>query len=328
MRQVKAARQSLGRAKAIADQLGNPDLDQIIAYQGGLIETAARDMAKKGETFGPGVACVCGTGRSYRECCGRADFAPVDLPWTFGGRSQDARQLSRELTATGIAPTRLDLFLAEWSQVNDRVAWFKVFPRVGWHEVHELPDMASIQLSAARQAAHNAAKDIESLEWPLSALIMSVCALESFINQVAFFIVEVGKHEDIGLGSLPSEITNVFTFQKNTELTEKWAIVGKFLCGLAWPPSCWNEFLNLVFVRNEFVHFKIIDYQQVIPPPSRPPKIVRCLPANFQLRDAPHSWPFRILTPKLAEWSVSVADKMFKAVRHGYAQRRRTLSSR
>ena len=104
MRQVKAARQSLARAKTIADQLRNPDLDQVVEYQAGLIETKAREIGATGKPFGPKAQCACGSGKSYEQCCGRADFAPVELPWNLGGRSQDAEQLNRELSARGIRP--------------------------------------------------------------------------------------------------------------------------------------------------------------------------------------------------------------------------------
>ena len=163
--------------------------------------------------------------------------------------------------------------------------------RVGMRSTF-LPDMASIQLAAARQAAGEAAKSVHSFEWPLSALIMSVCALESFVNQLAFFIVEVGKHEDAGLAYPPPEmVSNLFAFEKTTELTEKWAMVGGFLCGSTWPPACWNEFIDLVVVHNQFLHFKITEYEQVIPPAPKPPKIVRSLPANFEPRDGAYSSP-------------------------------------
>jgi tetratricopeptide (TPR) repeat protein len=328
LRQVKAARQALEEAKLIAVELGNPDLDVFVARQIEAIEGNARDLAAKGERFGPKVACACGSGKTYQECCGRADFAPVDLPWNFGGLSEDAQQIKRQLSAMGIKPTRLDLFLASWEAVENRLAWFKVFPRLGWDEVYELPDMASIQLSAARNAANTAKKHAGSFEWPLSALILSACALESFINQVAFFITEVAKGQELGLGPLPRELMgDVFTFQRTTELTQKWAIIGKFLCGSFWPPVYWDEFVNLVFVRNEFVHFKVPDYEQVIPPPRDPPKILRRLPADFKLADMPHSWVFRILTPQLAEWAVTVASEMCRGLREGYSNRRRNTGA-
>ena len=324
MRQPKAARRVLEEARKIAATLKNPSLDGFVSNQTARLEKNTREMAKTGESFGPAAPCQCGSGKNYRDCCGRADFEPVGLPWNFGGLSQDIEQATTAQTDLGIKPTRLDWFLADWDQTKDRLSWFKVFPRPGWHEIHELPDMASIQLSAAREAAKTAKENPASYEWPLSALVMSVCALEAFINQVAFFLKEANV-EAVGLGPLPFT-SGPFAFQRSTELSKKWDILGRFLCPSTWPPSCWNEFLNIVSFRNELVHFKTNEYQQIIPPPVDQPKILSLLPKDFVLRKENHSWPFRILTAQLADWAVSIADRMFRSLRQGYAKRRQTPS--
>ena len=232
MRQPKAARRVLEEARKIAATLKNPSLDGFVSNQTARLEKNTREMAKTGESFGPAAPCQCGSGKNYRDCCGRADFEPVGLPWNFGGLSQDIEQATTAQTDLGIKPTRLDWFLADWDQTKDRLSWFKVFPRPGWHEIHELPDMASIQLSAAREAAKTAKENPASYEWPLSALVMSVCALEAFINQVAFFLKEANV-EAVGLGPLPFT-SGPFAFQRSTELSKKWDILGRFLCPSTW----------------------------------------------------------------------------------------------
>ena len=154
---------------------------------------------------------------------------------------------------------------------------------------------------------------------------MAVCSLGVFINQVAFFLGEVSKTEELGVGAAPSQIVDdPFHFQRKTELTQKWSVIGAFLCGSAWPPAVWTDFINLVYVRNEFVHFKLSDYEQIIPPPRNPPHIASRLPEGFKTRGDHHSWPFEILTPDLANWAVTTAEKMCRALRHEYAIRRRT----
>jgi tetratricopeptide (TPR) repeat protein len=327
MRQPSSARRALREAKLIADTLNNPSLSGFVSLQSNKLEENVRVESKNGETFGPETPCACQSGKAYVDCCGRADFEPISLPWNFGGLSYDAQEIDEELVANGVKPTRLDRFLAESTAIEERMAWYKVFPRLGWSEVQELPDVANIQLTAARRAAEAASEDTTSYEWPLSALVMAVCSLEAFINQVAFFLTEVSRTEDLGLGMTPSEIVDdPFAFQRGTELTEKWLVIGKFLCGASWPPPFWSDFTNLVSVRNEFVHFKLSNYEQIIPPPKKPPQIASRLPAGFKLRGDHHSWPFEILTPELANWAVTTAQNMFRTLRHEYAARRRSQS--
>jgi tetratricopeptide (TPR) repeat protein len=327
MRQPTYARQMLREAQLIADTLNNPSLSNFVALQSSKLEENVRNESKNGATFGPDAPCVCQSGKAYDKCCGRADFEPIGLPWNFGGSSQDTREVDKELVESGVKPTRLDRFLAESTAIEGRIAWYKVFPRPGWHEVQELPDIANIHLTAARRAAEAATEDTTSYEWPLSALVMAVCSLEAFINQVTFFLAEASQTEDLGLGALPSEIVDApFAFQRKTELTQKWHLIGTFLCGSSWPPAFWTDFTNLVYVRNEFVHFKLSNYEQIIPPPKKPPQIASRLPAGFKLRGDHHSWPFEILTAELAQWAVRTSENMFRTLRHEYAALRRSQS--
>jgi hypothetical protein len=113
--------------------------------------------------------------------------------------------------------------------------------------VQELPDLASIQLGAARQAANAAKQETTSYEWPLSALIMSVCSLESFINQVAFFLIETNKGEDIGLGPYLSSQPTCSDFGKlslQKMVGDRHALMRLFVA-----TPFWTEFVNLIVVE-------------------------------------------------------------------------------
>ena len=326
MRQVGQARQSMKEAKSLADKLENKNLIKLCEANLQNIELNARDFGLKGEGVGSRAKCLCGSGRTYEECCGRADFAPVNLPWAFGGASVDAQQIYAGLKAAGVKPTRLDLFLRVAPHQEQRNAWFKVMPRDGWHEVYELPDLANIHLRAAKEAAEKSKHFPNTYESPLASLILSACVLEAFINQVIFFIVEVHRTDGIDVSALPRELmSDCHLYQRTNELTEKWDVMGRALCHAKWPPSpeLWADFKRLVAMRNEFVHFKLAEYEQIIPPPKRPSKASKLLPPSVQPRLVHQSWAFKVLSSEMAEWAVKVTETMLCEFRSAYSQTRK-----
>jgi hypothetical protein len=188
--------------------------------------------------------------------------------------------------------------------------------------------MANLQLRAASEAAEAANQKTGTMSHALSALILSACALEAFINQVVFLIVDSSKIDNLGLGLIPPELsTNHFEFQRKTELTEKWKKIGCFLCGSSWPSDklLWEEFVTLLAIRNEYVHFKAGDYETIVPPPKKPQGLLKLLPSNIPRRKELHSSPFLILSPEFASWSVDVAKRMISAIRCEYAINRKII---
>ena len=326
MRQVGQARQLMKEAKSLAIKLHNEHLIQGCDQNLQNIELNARDFGLKGEAVGAKAKCICDSGKTYEECCGRADFEPINLPWSFGGASFDAQQIYADLSAAGVKPTRLDLFLRVAPHQEQRNAWFKVMPQDGWHEVHELPDLASIHLRAAKEAADKAKHFPNTYESPLAALILSACVLEAFINQVIFFVVEVHRTDGIDVSRLPKElISDCHLYQRTNELTQKWDAVGKALCHAKWPLSSdlWADFKRLVAMRNEFVHFKLAEYEQIIPPPKRPSKAIGLLPPTIQPRQVHQSWAFKVLSSEMAEWAVKITEQMLYEFRSAYTETRK-----
>lgn len=327
LRQVGEVRRVMNEALKLSETLKNQHLIQACQHNQEQINLNAREFSKNGETLGVKAACLCGSGKTYQDCCGRADFEPVTLPWAFGGLSQDAQQTFKELEVAGIKSSRLDLFLRSVTQQQNRYAWFKVNPQDGWHEVLELPDLASIHLRASEDAAARSKQAPGSFEHPLAALILAACALEAFINQVAFFIVEVNRTDKLDISRVPTALlSDCLAFQRSTELTQKWDMLGSAICHAQWPPSVslWADFKRLVAMRNEFVHFKLADYEQIIPPPKQPNRALGMLPSTVAPREDNHSWAFKVLSPEMAAWASGIAHAMFSEFRAAYAKTRKT----
>ena len=316
LRQLSSARALLREARQIGEDLQDEKLKAISEHGLRCVDQAGREARQQNVTIGPGTECACGSGRQYRDCCGRADFEPEDLD-----------KVMHEMKAAGVEPSRLDFILREPSHGSGgRLAWSRMHMHDGWLEMSELPDMANLHLASAKSLADEAASAPDDICKPLSCVLLSTCAAEAFINQVAFFLHEIKCFPEGKLHSIPRELSaDVMAFQRRTELTQKWHLLGEALCGGAWPPptDTWTGFRNLVFIRNEVVHFKVADYEQVVPPPRDPHEVVKRIPKDVGMRQCPHAWPMRVLTPALASWSVGVVEGMISHFRRGYSRARR-----
>ena len=236
--QPNLALKALAEANTVVDKLHNASLKEMADLLAQTIAARREDEIKAGEKLGPQAQCKCGSGNLYSNCCGRADFEPVSLPWDLNAQSEATENAYAELRAQGINPTRLDFFFRPARELHNRFAWYRVEARDGWAEILELPDVANIQLRTAMLSVSAANSSPDAIEHPLAAVIMSVCAAEAFINQVAFFVSEVSKTAKLNLGSLPPPLPlDPFEFQRKTELTLKWDLLGTCLCGPLWPPT-------------------------------------------------------------------------------------------
>lgn len=210
---------------------------------------------------------------------------------------------------------------------RERKAWVQWHIRDGWIELAALTDMANVHMSVARQMAETAQGEPDGISRPLSAVILAACALEAFINQVAFFVHETGLREGGSMEELAKRAigNDLVEFQRRTEITVKWDLLGASLCGTGWPPPqpLWMEFRNVIYIRNELVHFKAVEYEQIIPPPPVPLDIYRRLPPSVKPRDIREAWPTRVLTPDLANWGVRVADALIRYFKDAFRHRER-----
>lgn len=325
LKQLSPVRKLLREAKDIGEKLNDQRLIAIADHGLRSVNEIGKEAGKRKEKIGLTADCGCGSGKEYQECCGRADFEPVDIPAQFGGISEDLEDIFTKIKDVGREPSRLDFILRKTDQAERRFAWSRIEMSNGWLKMRELPDMANHYLISAAILADEAKSEPDSITKPLSCVTLSVCALEAFINQVAFFLNEVQTFPEAKLHVIPPEIKgDVLEFQRHTELTQKWEILGRALCRYSWPPqaSLWTDFKNLIYIRNELVHFKAAEYEQVVPPLKKPHDIIQRLPKTVETRDIPHSWPARVLTPSFADWCVNVAKFMIQYFRESYWRER------
>jgi len=328
LKQFTLSRRMLREAGQIADALHDGQLGANVAAVLERTEGMARAAGEACENVGATAQCACGSGARYDVCCGRADHEPVDLPWTITGPSEDVVELARSIEAEGRRMERLDVVLRHSEKVRERMAWNQILPHGGWFEMRELPDVANLHLRTARLIADLPEHALAEVGGPLASAVMAVSATEAFINQVAYFVGEHNRLSSEKIEGLAALDTDIGEFERKTELTEKWRMLGSALSGGEWPdPALWQEFRQLVRIRNELVHFKTVDYEQVVPPPKSPHEMLRGLPSAVELRDTPHSWPYRLLTPSLARWSVSVSERMIQSLRLAYGARQPSRKS-
>lgn len=323
-KQLTEARKLLLEAKQLAQELRSKEQQANVEKLLKKANETGRLAGQSGERLGVTASCLCGSGKQYQNCCGRADFEPIDFPLKSFGVPEDLEPVLERMKAVGREPSRLDYILRERDNTNQRTSWTRMEVKEGWTAISELPDMANAHLTSARVAADESALETDIINKPLACIILSACALEAFINQVAFFLHEIQQLPDAAHHQIPDELKgDPLKFQRYTELTQKWSILGDALCERDWVSrSAWEDFRNLISIRNELVHFKAEEYEQITPPSKAAHEILRRVPATVTLRDTPRSWPFRLLTPSFAQWCVSTTELMIQEFKKSYNRRR------
>lgn len=314
--QLSDARNSLGEAKEIGRVLDNPDILSTCAALDHAIECRGKDAGKNKIPIGKLASCPCESGRKYVDCCGRADHEP-DLNMTFSGPTEDVGEVREFLRESGLDAMHLDFALRESQNARHRVSWTRTEGHDGWYEILEMPDMANMHLNAAEALAHRAATNADAVDEPIACAMLSVSALEAFINSTIYFAVDAATKRQI---VLPTELrTDAAEYQRRTELTLKWTQLGEALCE-DWPPPTpiWTNFTKLVQIRNELVHYKADGFTRVFPAEQHPHPFLRNLPVEVKLRDVARSWPVRLLTPSFACWTVAVANSLIDHFRSKY----------
>lgn len=317
LNQFSKARGVLIEAKKISETLGDMQAIVIASKNLKVVNHKAKIAGMNGEKMGPAALCKCGKGLSYKECCGKADFEPEELGFKIDNISEDIEVIQQQVAKQGRVASHIDYLLRKIKENDVRLAWTNIEIHNGWIEMKELVDMANLYLVSAEKLAKEAKEAGNYAEKPLACIMLSCCALEAFINQAIYFI-------SVSEIVIPEKLQGIkddsFGFQRNTELTLKWNIIGEILCESEWKPCAklWNNFINLIFIRNELVHFKVSEFEQVVPRPEQVAEALKRIPKDVELNDIPHSWPLRILNPSFAEWSVKTAKEMINYIKGAY----------
>jgi len=331
LKQFTKGRKMLREAKQIGEELEDEYLLHIIKHQFDYLNNLAKEAGVNKLPVGGKAECLCGSNKLFKNCCGRADFDPVDIPHIYGGLSEDKKIIEQEMDACGKKSSPLDFILRSTDQSQRRLSWCEFGVHDGWISMKELPDMANTHLLTAKVMAETSKKNPEGINYPLAAIILSVCYLEAFINQLSFFIHNNHTHPEVCKLVLPQGLIDkgVHLFQRTTQLETKWYMISECLFGKDWLESqtIWQEIKDLIYIRNELVHFKTNGYEQVVPPPTKKEIIYGKVPNDVSIREVPHSWPMKLLTPSLAEWAVKITEDIIESLKKTYnSNRRKTMA--
>jgi len=328
LNQIGSSRKCLKRAKKITTEIGDEKRAELIDKMLNRLNSIAKELIQNKTEFGFQSKCVCGSGEKYIDCCGKADHEPVDLPFVFGGVAPELEKILEEAKASGVTPIRLDRILRLDKSSKQRLSFLQTRIYKGFFlEVTELPDMANLFLWSAKKALEDYEKMPDNIYGCLNTIILSCCALEAFANQLSFFIAEsktfVAEEPKFKLIVEGKEFTDPLEFQTALDLAKKWRVLSEVLCGhsLESEHESWQNFLKLVQIRNELIHFKSAAYEKIIPK-NNEHQMIKLVSGICKPRDVPRSWPFRILTPELARWAVATAEKMIDTFKIRYKTNR------
>jgi tetratricopeptide (TPR) repeat protein len=319
LKQYKKAKILAKESIEIGQTINNQAIIESAKFQFEQAIELAKQAGIAKEPFGDKCLCVCESSKKFEDCCGEADHEPIEFPFRFEGMSEEVKENN------SIQTSRLDFIFRDSDMAKTRLSWQNIEIKNGWYKLSELPDMANMYLLSAKNILEKINENDDNFHNPLSCLILSVSALEAYINQVAYFLDDIKNFPESNLHNIPDEFNSgVLDFQRNTELTLKWSILGTCICEEKWTPNpdIWNNFKSLISIRNEFIHFKSSEYEQVIPSPKTIHPILKKLPKSVETRKVFHSWPMRVLTPSLAQWSVNTAEEMIGYFKEQYKEKR------
>ena len=302
--------------------------DASLLQDGQTLLEAAERHGRKGWAVGPRGRCRWESGRAYLDCCGRADHDPIEVGLLMPSHAFELDADATAPQARGSRPILLDLQMRRDEVSRFRRGWTRITRRDGWFEMSEMPEMASQHLLAARRLTELAPgngveKGVADLDVPIAACILAVCAVEAFANSVAALIHEAMDEGEVPRSSVPAALaTDPAEFVRTTELRQKWRLLEQVLCS----PERMNDklaarFDKLVAIRNELVHSKTPGFETIAPPPSWQHPLLAMAAGEFEIRDAPRSWPVRLLTPDFARWCVTVAAELIHDLRTRYIAR-------
>lgn len=315
LKQFKKSKDYLWKAEVLSKQVESKyHLDQTNSLKE-LLRRAARECGLTKAPMNEKAMCLCDSKKLYINCCGKADFEPVFIPSKFGGISEEFKHYKDGSSA-------LEHLFRETETTKIRVAWMRYEQHNGWGSHHEIPDMANIHLmSAKRLCKIKSENDIPNV---LSSIILSICSLEAFLNQISFFLYSYKEHHPELV--IPKSLLEhgLIEYQRKTSMETKLYELSDCLIHKDWliKSRNWHELKDLIYIRNELVHFKASGYEQVSPAPEKKHKIYDKIPSDVSISNEPHSWPFRVLNISFAEWSVSTVESFISEFKFAYSTNR------
>jgi tetratricopeptide (TPR) repeat protein len=331
LKQFKKAKDLIWREKQISIELEDLYLKEINEFHKRFLVEEAKKLALEKKPANEKAICLCDDASEvlFIDCCGRADFEPVKMPHILGDISEDQKEIDEELSTLGISASPIDFIFRNTSSSKARRAWSRHHVKDGWLELSELPDMANLHLNSAKEMAR-LSNENNNISNALSAIILSVCSLEAFINQISYFLTEHKDDAALSSSQLPEALLNdgALAYQKSTSLEIKWQEISGSVSSNDYlkQNSSWNEVKDLIYIRNELVHFKSSGYEQVVPAPRVTPTIYNKIPKKIALLDEPHSWPFRVLNGSLAIWATSITEQLIDDFKMDFQEVRRKNS--
>jgi tetratricopeptide (TPR) repeat protein len=329
-KQVSLAKQSFLNAKKMAEKNGNEGVIEHININLKSLDEISRENGQVGIKMGPKALCICGSGLKYEECCGKFDFDYTSLGKIIGldklvpyGEIIDENKYDVKISIND-----MNSILRTFKDDEVRLSWVRIIQNNGIEEMFELLDMSSLNISSAKALLlrYNESKEIiDQVSISLSAVILSVTALEAFINQLIYFLSSIPKSdiETIIHKNIPEELLNDYiSYQRNTRFTDKINIIANLFCDDTWNSGLgelYKDLFNIIYIRNELVHFKSVKYVQIIPPSKEDDNILKRINnKKVCLRDVSNSWPLKILTDSFAVWCIDTIEQTINYIKEQY----------
>lgn len=326
--QLSDARYSLRLIEESALQIEYTELEGEIAELKNKIEQIAIECKTKGIVIGKKTPCVCGSGKTYEECCGIADMDYMAIEKVLGidhmipygefevAEGEEQKKFCEEKDLSRI--------LRKMDSSQIRLSWTRFVRENGVDYLYELPDMSSIHLVSAKEQLANYKKGelLNEVSVALAAVMLSISALEAFLNQLAFFLGDLPDDnifEKNGF-KIPEEIkNNCGSYQRNKGFSDKLNEVVNIYTFGKWNRDAYKRYDDLfkfIKIRNELVHFKSVTFYRIIPAENN--DILNSLPKEIELRDVMNAWPLKLLTDSFAGWGIRVVEETIDYIKETF----------
>ncbi|MBO0421258.1 SEC-C domain-containing protein [Vagococcus fluvialis] len=332
VRDYTQSRKCIYDAKKIANETNNSNLIKECEKNLNIIKNIAKKANEEGIPFGKNAECACGSREKYKNCCGKADVEyesfekvlgiPSILPYAklVGDKGNDEKFI------------KSDSEIDEVLRVLDnevRFSWYKIESNNAYQEIFELPDMASMHLSSAKILLSNFTTQnlLEEVSVAISTCLLSVSALEAFMNQLVYFSSSNSSLEmpQFIQQNMISELSDLESYQRNTRFTDKINQMSNLFCNGKWSKkdfSKYDDLFKVISIRNELVHFKSLEYHQVLPEKSLH-RILKNLPNNVVLRDVSNAWTLKLLNKSFAEWCYATVEEAIDYIKITFKEAQR-----